>query len=327
MNRRDTVVVLLALAATAKPASSFAQSRPGRSVRVGMLFVSEGNATLFQPFPELLRELGWVEGKNLVFARRIADGRPTELPRLASELVQLNPDVIVVPSNFEAEAVLRATRTIPVVVAAASDPVETGLAQSLAHPGGSVTGLVWSESRRSAKVMEVMHESVPTMRRLAGLYDERFPGIQLYAEAFQVAANAIGFEMRRFPVRSPEDIAAALTSMEKEGVDALWVVPGGVLAPEIARILTYATERRLPTGFPNPWPVERGGLLSFGPNPSDMLRRVAGIVDKILRGANPADLPFEYPTRYELTLNLKTAKALGIKFPQTVLLRADRLIE
>ena len=327
MNRRDALRALFAVAASVKPPSSFAQSRPGKSVRVGMLFGSEGMATLFLPSSETLRELGWVEGKNLTIDRRTADGRPTELPRLASELVQLNPDVIAVPSNFEAEAVLRATRTIPIVVAAAFDPVETGLAQSLARPGGSVTGLVWAEAGRSAKVIEVMHETVPSMRRMASLYDERFPGIQLYLEAGQATADAIGIELRLFPVRSPEGIAAALARMEKERVEGIFVSPGVAIAPEIARILAYATEHRLPTGFPNPWPVERGGLMSYAPNISDMLRRIVGLVDKILRGAKPADLPFEYPRRYELTINLKTAKALGIKLPQAVLLRADRLIE
>ncbi len=292
-----------------------------------MLFVSEGNATLFRPFPELLQELGWVEGKNLIFDARVADGRPAELLPLAAELARQNPDVIVVPTNFEAEAALRAARTIPIVVAAAADPVGTGLAKSLARPGGSVTGMLWAEPRLASKIVEVMHESVPSMRRLAVLYDERSPGIQPYVEANQVAADAIRLELRPFPVRSPEDIATALARIEKERIDAIWVAVNGVISPEIARIVKYAAERRLPTGFTTQWPVERGGLLSYGPNISDALRRTAALVDKILKGANPADLPFEHPTRFELTINLKTAKALGIKLPQSVLLRADRLIE
>jgi putative ABC transport system substrate-binding protein len=327
MNRRDATRALLALAAAAQPGLSRAQSRPGKSARVAVLFASEGNASLFQPFLDALRELGWVEGKNLVLDQRVADGRPTELPALAAELVQLNPDVIVVPSNFEADAVLRATRTIPLVVAVASDPVEMGFAQSLAHPGGSVTGFVWADPRLASKLIQVMHESVPSMRRLAVLYDKRFPGIQTYLAAHQVAADAIRLELRQFPVSSPEEIGDALTSMGKERVDGIFVVPSGVIAAEIARILRYATDRRLPTAFPNPWPVERGGLLSYAPNIASGLRGIAVLVDKILRGAKPADLPFEYPTRYDLTINLKTANALGINLPQPVLLRADRLIE
>ena len=328
MNRRDAVRVLLALAAVIAPLRTRAQSRPAKIVRVGVLVVvSRTDSMTIQLLPTALRKLGWIEGKNIVFDWRFADGRPAELPRLASELVQLNPDVIVVPSNFEADAVLRATRTIPLVVGAAFDPVETGLAQSVAHPGGSVTGLVWAEAGRSSKAIEVLREAVPSMRRMATLYDERFPGIQLYLEASQVVADSIRLELRRFPVRNREDIAVALTSMNKEGVDALWVTPSGVIAPEIARILTYAAERRLPTGFSLPWAVERGGLLSYAPNLPEVLVRGTALVDKILNGANPGDLPFEYPTRYDLTINLKTANALGIKIPQMVLLRADRLIE
>jgi putative ABC transport system substrate-binding protein len=327
MNRRDTLWALLALAATAKPAASFAQSHPGKSVRVGMIFVSEGLASLFRLFPEALGELGWVEGKNLVIDRRTGDGRPTELPALVAELLRQNPDVIVAPSNFEVEAVLSATRTIPVVVVGAGDPVELGWAQSLAHPGGSVTGFVWADPRTASKLIQITRECVPTTRRLAVLWDERYPGIQSYLAAYQSGADAIQLELRWFPVRRPEDIAEALTSMENARVDGIVMLPNGAIAAGIARILTHAMDRRLPTAFPIPWPVERGGLLSYAPNIASGLRGVAGFVDKILRGAKPADIPFEYPTRYELTINLKTAKALGIKLPQAVLLRADRLIE
>ena len=220
MNRRNAVRAVLALAAGAKLA--FAQSRPGKSARVGLLFVSEGFATLARPISEALQALGWVEGKNLLLDWRIADGRPTELPALATELVRHNPDVIVVPTNFEAEVVLRATRTIPLVVAATLDPVETLLAQSLAHPGGSVTGVIWADPRLASKMVQILHESVPNMRRLAILYDERYVGLQTSLEAHQVAADAIHLEVRRFPVRSREDVDRALTSSEKEHVDGSW---------------------------------------------------------------------------------------------------------
>ena len=172
-----------------------------------------------------------------------------------------------------------------------------------------------------------MHEPVPKMRRLAILYDERYVGLQTSLEAHQVAADAIHLEVCRFPVRSREDIDRALTSWDKEHVDGILVFSSGVIAPEIPLILKHAVERGMPSAFPNPWPVERGGLLSYAPNISDTLRRMAVLVDRILRGADLADLPFEYPTRYDLTINLKTANALGVVLPQAVLVRADRLIE
>jgi len=328
MNRREVIHALLAVAAATEPLRTFAQSRRGKVMRVGALFlVSAANVTLPPLLPAALRKLGWIEGQNLLFDRRFGDGRLTELPRLASELVQLNPDVIVVQTNLEAQAVLRATNTIPIVVAVAFDPVGSGFAQTLAHPGGSVTGFVYPEPAFVAKMVQFLFEAVPTVRRLGLVYDPRIPGTETYIDADQRAAEAAHVEVRRLPVRGAEDIATALAMIEKEHVDALKIAPGGAVAIGISAILAFAAERRLPTAWGLPDPVERGGLLSYAPNIAELFGRVADFVDRILKGAKPADLPFEHPTRFELTLNLKTAKALGIKIPQSVLLRADRLIE
>jgi len=325
MNRRDTVHALLALAAVATSCASSAQTRPEKSARIGMLFGSAGIASLFLPLRTVLRDLGWIEGRNIVFDERVAT-QPADLSRLAVELVRLNPDLIVV-WNLEAPAVLQTTRTVPIVVGGALDPVASGFAQSLAHPGGSVTGVLWADPRLASKMVQVLHEAVPTTRRLAFLYTEGFPGIGPYLEADRAAAEAIGLDFQQFPVRSADEIAGTLAIMERERVDGLLIVPNGVIAPEIDRILKFAAERRVPTAFPTTWPVERGGLLSYGPDQSELLHRVAALVDRILKGTKPGDLPFEYPTRYQLTINLKTANVLGFKLPQTVLLRADRLIE
>jgi len=328
MNRRDTVCALLALAAASRLASSFAQSVPGKVVRVGVLSVSSrASSPIYLLAPAALGKIGWVEGKNIFYEWRFADGRPAELPRLASELVQLNPDVIVVPQNFEAEAVLRATHTIPLVITAAFDPVGAGFAQTLAHPGGSVTGLLYSDPGIVAKADQIFFEAVPTVRRLGLLYDARYPRLQPYTDADESAAKAANVEVRKYPVRSSEDSAVALAMIKKEQVDGIKVAMGGVVSIGMSTILDSAAEQRLPTAWGQPGPVERGGLLSYAPRFSEIADRSAALVDKILKGAKPADIPFEYPTRYELTINLKTAKALGIKIPQTVLLRADRLIE
>ena len=288
---------------------------------------SRPEAPAFQLLPAAFRKLGWIEGKNVVFDWRFADGRPAELPRLAAELIQLHPDVIIATSTGEAEAAFSASHTIPIVVMAALDPVGIGLARSLAHPGGTVTGLLYPEPGIAAKGVQILFEAVPKIRRLAVLYDPRTPGVEAYVEADQVAADAIRLEVRRFPVRSPEEVAAALNVIEKERADAIKQGGGAAVAAETPRILAFAAEHRLPTVFLVPGPVERGGLLSYAPILTEYGDRAAFLVDRILKGANPADIPFEYPTRYELVINLKTAKALGIKIPQSVLLRADRLIE
>ena len=330
MNRCEAVRALLVVAAAVEPLGTFAQSRPGKVARVGVLdVISRASSPSYEErlHYDAFEKLGWIEGKNIVFDYRFADGQPSELPRLAAELVQLNPDVLLVPQNLEAEAALRATRTIPIVVMAALDPVGAGLAQSIAHPGASVTGLLWSDARLAAKSVQLLLEMVPTVRRLGQFYDPNSLGVETYIEAAKGAAGAAHLEVRSYAIRDSKDLAAALSMIEKERVDAIRVGASGVVSMGISTILTFAAKHRLPTICLIPRQVERGGLLSYSPSLTDIADRLAAIVDKILRGVKPGDIPFEYPTRLELTINLKTANALGIKVPQSILVRADRLIE
>lgn len=324
MNKRECVLALLALATMARPGASSAQARGNKIARVGMLFGFPGIASLFVSLRATLRDLGWVEGTNVEFDERIA-AQPSELPLLVAEMLRRSPDVFVV-ANLEAPIVLQATRSIPIVVGGTLDPVEAGLAQSVNRPGGTVTGVLWGEPRLAAKMVQLLHEAVPAARRLAMLHSEGFPGIRPYVDAYKAAADAQGLDFRRFAVRNSEEVTAALAAIDKARVDSVLLVPNGLIALEIDRILKFAVERRLPVASPNQVVTERGGLLSFGSDLAEVVRRVASLVDKILRGANPADLPFEYPTRYELIVNVQTARALGLKLPQSILLRA-RLIE
>lgn len=273
-----------------------------------------------------LRERGWVEGRNLTLERRFADNRLERLPELASELVQLGVQVIVAPFYNEAQAARRATRLIPIVTLVAIDPVKAGLAESVARPGGNVTGVLWGDQELAAKLTEIIKEIVPGARRLGVLYVPDAV-MESYAVANEAGARTLGLDFHRFHVLRPEDVEGALGAVKKERIDALYVVPGGAIAAAEARILEFAASNQIPTVYPLPPTVERGGFMSYAPKIAENVARAAALVDKILKGAKPADLPFEYPTRYELVINLKTAKQLGITVPQSVLLRTDRVIE
>lgn len=304
-----------------------AHAQAPQHARVGILIAGSRNNVWFQLLPTALHERGWREGRNLTLEWRIADGRPERLPELASELVRLGVQVIVAPFNIEAEAAQRATRSIPIVMVTAIDPVGAGLAQSLAHPGGNLTGVQWADPTLSAKNMQILKELLPGMQRVGMLYPTGVVGIEPYLEAAEVAARALGVTFHRFPVTRLEDVGGALAAAKKERVDALRVTIAGVVSAAEAQVREFASSNRLPTTYTIPPPVERGGLLSYSSRISENAARAAALVDKILKGAKPADLPFEYPTRTEFVLNLKTAKQLGITVPQSVLLRADRVIE
>ena len=274
-----------------------------------------------------MRGLGWVEGRNLTFERRLAEGRPERLQDLASELVRLKVHVVIAATNFAARTMQRATRSIPIVALSSLDPVGVGLAQTLMRPGGNITGILWADPAFSARSMQLLKEAAPHLQRVGILYSSDYEGIEPYIDAEDSAARALGATLYRFPVLRPEDVVAALVGAKKERIEALRVRATGAINVAEAQIREFAAASRIPEMYSASEYVERGAFMSYAPKRSDAAGRGAALVDKILKGAKAAELPFEYPTRTELVVNLRTAKERGIKVPQSILLRADRVIE
>ena len=296
--------------------------------RVGYLSLGSKTAALWPPLLLLaLRELGWIEGRNLTFEARFAEGRREQTPALMSDLVQQGVRVIVTNNFLDVETAQRVNRLIPIVALAVTDPVGAGFAKSLAHPGGNVTGVLWGDPSFTGKSMQLLKEVLPATRRVGGIYPAELPDIERYLKAAEVAARQLGITYHRFPIRRPEDVEAALIAAKNMKLDALRITNSGTVAAAEAQIISFSASNRIPTSFTVSSSVERGGLMSYSPNLSEIASRGAALVDKILKGAKPGDLPFEYPTRYELVINLKTARQLGIKVPQLMLVRADRVIE
>lgn len=303
------------------------QMKPRTPVHVAVLSgYSRANSASYLALSGALGDRGWIEGKNLVMDWRFADGDPGKVPSLALQLVQLGPTLIVAGTNLEAQAVLAITHVIPVVVWTAIDPVGSGLARSLGRPGGSVTGLLWADPGLAAKMLDVFHEAVPGMRRIGVLYDARLPGMEAYLDADAATAKSLNLELATFPVGRAEDLDAALARMHETRVDGIKIVTAGVVSARLDRVVDYASTRRVPTIYTAQFPIERGGFLAYSPDQAEVLSRVASLVDHVLKGESPANMPFEHPTRFELTVNLRTARDLGIDVPQTILLRAQRVV-
>ena len=316
---------LVALALLGVPAAVGAQAPP-QTARIGVLLFStpaaDPNVAVFR---DALRNLGWIEGRNLVLEYRFADGQPERLPEQAAELAALKPDVIYALGGDVAPWAKRATSTIPIVATVSNDPVDAGLVASLARPGGNVTGLTFLLSDLAAKRVEILREIMPKLSAVGVLWnpDHRDPDFK----ETQAAGAKLGLRVVSLEARRPAEIDAALKTGLRERIDALIVVSSRLMVRERARILDFATGQRLPmaTGWGD-W-VERGALLTYGPNIDEIVRRSARHVDRILRGARPADLPMEQPTRFELVVNLKVAQALGLTAPPSLLARADRVIQ
>jgi putative ABC transport system substrate-binding protein len=309
-------------------ARSVAEAQPAAKVyRIGFLLAAtaESNEPLLRALNEGLRDLGFVEGRNIVFERRYADGRLERLPDLAAELVRLRVDVIVTGSNVHVAAVQRATATIPIVTVAAADPVGAGFIASLARPGGNITGLSLDASReRLGKQLALLKEIVPKLSRVGVLrHIESGSG---FAE-LETAARKLNVALEVVDIRTVDDFEGAFAAMVGKRVGAIIVIGGGLIYMRRQQIADFALKHRLPAiHFLNEF-AQAGLLMSYGPNLLDLYRRAASYVAKILRGANPADLPVEQPTKFELVINLKTAKAIGISVPQSLLLRADEVIQ
>jgi putative ABC transport system substrate-binding protein len=273
-----------------------------------------------------LHELGWIEGRNIVIEYRWAEGRSERYAEIAAELVKLKSDVIVVGGNEAAIAVKQATSVIPIVFAAAADPIGTGLVSSLTRPGGNITGLSVQFTDLAGKRLGLLLEIVPGLRRLGLIANVAAPGAVLEMHAVQATANTLGLEVVSFEIRRVEDIAPAFDKF-KGNVDALYVCSDPLFVTNRTRISTLALGARLPTMHAIREHAEVGGLISYGPNFPNLWRRAGDFVDKILRGAKSTDIPVEQPTKFDLVINVTTARALGITVPPTLLARADEVIE
>jgi putative ABC transport system substrate-binding protein len=280
-----------------------------------------------EDFRDALHELGYVEGKNVQLEVRWGNGEFERLPALAAELVQLKVDVIVAASSPSVLAARKATSTIPIVMPVSSDPVGDGLVASLAHPGGNITGLSMMAPELGEKRLQLLRETFPeASRAVAVLWNPAYAGMRARFEEAKVAAPKLGLTVRSVEVRDTRELDVAFEAVVREHPEAL-VLSDPFTLSQRARIVEFAAEHRLPAIYESSDFVDVGGLMSFGPNISSLYRGAAVYVDKILKGAKPGELPIEQPTKFELVLNMKTAKALGISFPASVLLRADKLIE
>jgi putative ABC transport system substrate-binding protein len=299
--------------------------QPAKMPRVGLLRPGAPPDPYVDAFRQGLRDLGYVEGQTIAIEYRWAEGRPARLPLLAAELVQLKVDVIVTQGEVAARAVKEATSTIPIVMATSGDPVEAALVASLARPGGNVTGLSTMVPEMSGKRLQLLKEAVPKVSRVAILYNPTNLTMVLGVKEAQVAARTLGLTVQPVEVRAPDDLGPAFDAMTRERAEALFLIADPFTITHQRRILDLAAKPRLPTICS--WLESAGCLVSYGSNFRDLFRRAATYVDKILKGAKPADLPVEQPTKFELVINLKTARALGLTIPRSVLDLADRVIQ
>ena len=306
-----------------------AAQQPARIPRIGILIpTSESNLSArIETFRQGLRELGYVEGKNIFIEYRYADGKLERLPDLADELVRLKVDVIVTPGGSAILAAKKASATIPMVFAAAPDPVGSGLVSSLARPGGNITGLSMMAPDLDGKRLELLKEVFPKVARVAVLRDRSGARGNLALTEMAGAAKALGLKLLSLEVRSLDDFEGAFARAKKERAQALITTTGGLINTQQRQVLDFAAKNRLPAIYHYSEFVEAGGLMSYGPDNTDLWRRAADFVDKILKGAKPAELPVEQATKFEFLVNLKAAKQIGMTIPPTVVARADRVIK
>ena len=330
-NRRQFLKLSVALAGTSLSPGREAAGQPTKTVpRIGFLAVGSraGRAFLIDGFRQGLREHGYVEGQNIVIEYRFSEDRNDRLPALAAELVALNVRLIVASGTPASFAARDATRTIPIVMGGiAADPVETGLVASLARPGGNITGMSMMSAPLGGKRLELLKRVVPGLARVAVFWNPPNRAYGPILKQLEVAAPTLGLKLQRVEVRVPQDFESAFEAAGKQHAGAL-IAPGDPLVTNHAKVLAdLAIKHRMPTLMENKEFVEVGGLLSLGLDLVDSYRRAAAHVDKILKGANPAELPMEQPTKFDLFINLKTARALGLTIPPTVLLQATQVLE
>ena len=322
-------VLALVLALVAAPLVAEAQ-QAGKVPRIGFVSFSSASVLVQREgsFRQGMRELGWIDGQNIVIERRLADERYERLPELAAELVRLKVNVIVAAGNPAILATKQATRTIPIVMVISVDPVGRGFIASLPRPGGNITGLTNDTGPELIeKRLELLKDLAPKLSQLGGLIDVGFPAATVYRRVAEAAAPKLGVTLEHVEVREPTDLEKAFAAMIQRGVQAVLVYGSTLFLSHLRQIIDLAAKHRLPAVYWTGDAVAMGGLISYGTNQLDQYRRAATYVDKILRGTQPADMPVEQPTKFELKINLKTAKALGLTIPPSLQLRADQIVE
>jgi putative ABC transport system substrate-binding protein len=326
MISRACAFALTALAACLGPfglACAADAQQPASPRHIGVLVTAWSSESQFR---QGLLDAGYVEGRDVVVEWRSANGHYDRLPQLAADLVQHKVEVIVVAGTVAAQVAKRATSTIPIVLAVVSDPVGSGLVTSLGHPGANVTGLSAMQTELSAKRLQVLKEAIPRVSRVAVLSNPDTPYVPKVTEELNAAAPPLSIELKFVRVRTPEEFDSAFSAVSRAHAQALYVIDDSLFSSHQAALLKLVSKARLPAIYWARHYAEGGGLISYGVSYGDLMRRSAGYVDRILKGAKPVDLPIEQPTKFELVVNLKTAKALGITIPESVLLRADEVI-
>jgi putative ABC transport system substrate-binding protein len=327
---RRTFMALVSGGLLATPLAAEAQPA-ARTPRIGVLLpgtpATAARSPRMQAFYQSLRDLGWVEGQNVVFERRYAEGQYDRLSALATELARLNVDVIVTASTPPAKAAKSATTSIPIVILDPGDPVATGLVTSLARPGGNVTGVSSIAPDLAAKRLEMLKEAAPKTSRVAVLFNAAIPPAEIAMRELKAAAQVLGLQIQSVAVQGPKGFEDAFGTIAQDRADGLIVFPDPLTFTNQELIANFAAKSRVSSLYGAKEFVEIGGLMSYGPSYPGMFRRGAYYVDRILKGAKPADLPVEQPTKFELIINLKTAKALGLTIPQSLLQRADEVIQ
>lgn len=322
LTRRPLIVG--SMAALASPVLVLAQPAAGKVWRIGVLSLSFKHLDFFF---DVLAALGYKVGGNLIIDYRFAQGRLDRMPALAAELVAAKPDLLLGPSNVDVAKLKRATSTIPIVMMYAWGPVETGLIASLARPGGNITGTTTNSFETAGKMTEVLRDAVAGLSSLRWLYDPDYPGMSLAKTFASQAGASMGVRVTYVDIRTVADLDAALADLRRNRPDAIGVAMTGTVLENVKRVIEVAAQIKLPALYSTSGPVRNGGLMSYGPDFSAVHGRIAAMVDKILKGAKPRDIPVEEPARYQLLINMKTALDMGLVIPPSLLLRADEVIQ
>jgi putative ABC transport system substrate-binding protein len=320
-----TIAVFLLTAAMLATVSVTEAQQPKKVPRIG--FLGAGFLGRYEPFLQGLRDLGYLEDLNIVLEPRAAEGNLSSIPTLVAELVQLKVDIMVTVGTAATMAAKRGTSIIPIVMINAPDPVSTGLVASMAHPGGNITGLSSLEVDLGGKRLELLKEAFPKLSRVAVVWNLADTGMTLIAKQIQVAAPPLRVTIQSLGVRNPNDFGGVFIKMSQNRPDALYTIADRLTRLHVKQILEFALKSKIPTMFNSGEFVEDGALMAYGSDRREAARRAAAFVDKILKGAKPADLPVEQPTKFELVINLQTAKQIGLTIPPNVLARADKVIK